>query len=522
MQKTGSFVSTGVTIQGPGADLVELSAQDGRVYTAVVFHPLYREHPALELPSGGLRSFLEVPLVDGLAELVHQDRAQGAFVYQTGKSWALGELSAVLAQRSESGSPRAALELLYGAALTLVEAAESGATAGVLSHGGLNPWRLLLDERAQTLIIGAGLPPVELLTFHEDPKLLPAADTFRYCPPERLMGGREGLSSDLYALALIAFELMTGRPVFDGLVQEIRQQAARGEGSRRLFAFREQVPEGIRQLLSRALRRHPEERHVSGLSFLEETQRLLCGPEAKGPSLQELLARLRPALRRQPVWSDVAVTESVRTEPGARGRALSGPRRPRSADAPPPAMLNPPPPGPDPTLERTYSVELGDRTITARWRGDVLCAEAAAALIGSAVPIPLEVSGQLRGWYRLEQRGRALPGGARLLDVDPAAPLRLRFVPNQGAFADIDIDSFAWRRGRRVQVPVGLAVPVSSLVAALVDALGLPSAAWRLTHGGRALHPSAILADEVLGSPITLRLEVRKEEAQPQASIRRT
>ena len=81
--------------------------------------------------------------------------------------------------------------------------------------------------------------------------------------PERIEQGPEDVSSDLFGLALIGFESMTGRPVYDGLVNDIRQPAARGEGHG-AFWFRDKLPDVVRECLTVALRRDVADRYASG------------------------------------------------------------------------------------------------------------------------------------------------------------------------------------------------------------------------------------------------------------------
>ena len=127
----------------------------------------------------------------------------------------------------ESGGVRAGLELMFACGQILV-GADTGEAEGVYSHGGLTPWRVMLRKDGQVLVVGYLLPQVEILEFHAD--LTGTRGLLPYCPPERMEAAAEDISSDLFGLTLIAFELITGKPVYDGLVDDIRQQAARGEG----------------------------------------------------------------------------------------------------------------------------------------------------------------------------------------------------------------------------------------------------------------------------------------------------
>lgn len=292
MTTIAGMQTTGRQLRGPASDLIELEGGNGLRHTAVSFHPQYRSHNGINDALTVVQGFLETPLVTGLMELVAQDRDHGAFIYPTGQVWSVAETIRLLADNGQTAGIRAGLELMYGCAQVLIEAADAGEREGVYSHGGLTPWRVMLRRDGQVLLIGYALPQVEILQFREDPSALPREDSFRYCPPERMRAEPEDLSSDLFGLALIAFELITGKPVYDGLVNDIRQQAARGEGSRRLYRFRDALPDEVGRLLARAMKPEAQDRFGSGEELLDAIVHCLHSPAAQGPSLMELMERV--------------------------------------------------------------------------------------------------------------------------------------------------------------------------------------------------------------------------------------
>jgi hypothetical protein len=298
MEAIAGFEPTGRSTIGPGADLVEVGDDNGYRHTAVVFHPELRDHPAIGAALDVVLGFLEEPFVTGLLQLVAVDHEQGAFVYPTGQAYSAAEVVRSLADGGGAAGVRAGLELMYAAGEILIEAAEAGESHGVYSHGGLTPWRVMLKPDGQVEILGHALPQVEILQFHADAREVPKEDSFRYCPPERMEARAEDLSADLFALALIAFELMTGKPVYDGLVNDIRTQASRGEGSRRLFRFKDQLPDSVRELLTLCLRARPEDRHPDGPAFLDHVRRVLSTSDAHGPALMDVMARVSTSQRR--------------------------------------------------------------------------------------------------------------------------------------------------------------------------------------------------------------------------------
>ncbi|MSQ00287.1 MAG: hypothetical protein EXR71_00155 [Myxococcales bacterium] len=292
MEQIGGYARTGRQLLGPGSDLVEVQGADGGRFTAVVFHPEYRAHNAINAALHVVYGFLESPMVPGLAELVRHDREQAAFLYNTGQVWSVAEVIRTLSDLGEGGGPRAGVELLLQTGTILVEAAEIGESAGVYSHGGLTPWRVMLDGEGRVNLIGYALPQVEILVFHDEPGRIPREDAFRYCPPERMDARRENFTSDLFGLGLICFELMTGRPVYDGLINEIRTKAARGETSRRLQQFKDALPASVREVLTTTLRPELRDRFGSGQEFIDAVAAVTRDPSLDGPSLRDVMARV--------------------------------------------------------------------------------------------------------------------------------------------------------------------------------------------------------------------------------------
>jgi serine/threonine protein kinase len=298
MSSIAGHTGTGRKLIGPASDLFEVEDAEGLKHTAIVFHDEWRAHPAITDALGVIKGYLESPLVTGLVELTGHAPGDGAFLYPTGKVWSVAEIVQALSDRGERGGIRAGLELMYTAGQILTEGAEAGEPQGVYSHGGLTPRRIMVKGDGQVMVVGYGLPQVEILEYHADRQRIPREDSFRYCPPERLEARPEDVSSDVFGLCLIAFEMMTGKPVYDGLVNDIRQQAARGEGSRRLFRFREVLPDPVRNLLTKALRPEVESRYESGEAFLADVHTLLSDRNVPGPSLMDLMGELQSDQRR--------------------------------------------------------------------------------------------------------------------------------------------------------------------------------------------------------------------------------
>ncbi|RAQ98105.1 hypothetical protein A4R35_21370 [Thermogemmatispora tikiterensis] len=88
--------------------------------------------------------------------------------------------------------------------------------------------------------------------------------------PEQL-GGRATQASDQFALAVIVYTWITGRPPYLGLPEEIAQ-AKLSESFPSLLSLNPQIPVEVEGVIRRALSVYPEDRYPSVLAFAEALQ----------------------------------------------------------------------------------------------------------------------------------------------------------------------------------------------------------------------------------------------------------
>ncbi len=312
---------TGRKIAGPAFDLIEGVADNGLKHLTLVHHPAYLGHACLTDELQAALGFMEQPEIAGVVRLAAYDPGTSAFSYPCGTVWPVAEIVRTFADLGAGAGVKAGLELCYLVAELLTEASQSAGEQGLASHGSISPWTVVLKQDGQPAILGYGLPQVDLRVLREG-GAMPTEDGLRYAPPERLEGADEDLSTDLFALTLVSLELMMGRPVYDGLVDDIRQQASRGEGMRRLYQWRESIPDTVREVLGRALKPDPDTRYRHGADFIYELHDLLGSLDVEGPPLVEAMAKVRALGRRR-----------VRAaEPGESGALSSDDLREIAAD----------------------------------------------------------------------------------------------------------------------------------------------------------------------------------------------
>jgi WD40 repeat protein len=164
--------------------------------------------------------------------------------------------------------------------LPLAEAVEHAHQNHVV-HRDIKPSNILLDDRRR----GAGSPLWPMLTDFGTARLVGPdhsatasgmlIGTVPYMAPEQLSGGNAGPACDIYALGVVLFELLAGRPPFQGSdnADTIRQAISREPPElRRLTAG---VPRDLAAICGRCLEKDPRRRYGSAVDLADDLRRFL-------------------------------------------------------------------------------------------------------------------------------------------------------------------------------------------------------------------------------------------------------
>ncbi len=242
-----------------------------------------------------------------------------------------------LADRIAAGPvpPEEGLRLVAAIAAGLDAAHGAG-----LVHRDVTPANILLDPDGPWLADFGIARRDDATAMTEDGLLIGTAG---YLAPEVIAGRRAGPDADRYALAAVAFAVLTGQPPFTADRTEALLYAHVHRPVPRASALREGLPRDVDAILARGLAKRPEDRPRSGASFAGALAR------AFGPAGDRTVVLARPRRRRRRgrrtlATGLVALTVAV----GAGGLALAvfGPDGSTSAPPAPPA----PAPAPTPTV----------------------------------------------------------------------------------------------------------------------------------------------------------------------------
>ena len=144
------------------------------------------------------------------------------------------------------------------------------------------------------------------------------------------------------------------------------------------------------------------------------------------------------------------------------------------------------------------------RSRTVTLPGNLTAAQGVSWMVGRVVALPMDQSGTLQGWFRLERSGERLDV-ASTLSAAGSGPLELAYVEADTRVVEVQVNA----SGNDVQFsnPMNTAVPIASLVEHLQEWLALPEADWRLVFDGKILPDDWILDD--LKTDGTLNVQLR-------------
>jgi serine/threonine protein kinase len=163
-------------------------------------------------------------------------------------------------------------------------------------HGDIKPDNVLLDEDGNAKLVDFGIAHLATTTVGISSESL--SGSIPYLAPEQLENGRADVRSDIYALGLVTYELLSGKKAFDGenWVAVAAQRLARDPAPLRELC--PELPADLERVVMRSLARDTNQRFESSEEFRQAL--LQVQPGASKPKATRPDASARPVIDRQP------------------------------------------------------------------------------------------------------------------------------------------------------------------------------------------------------------------------------
>ena len=203
--------------------------------------------------------------------------------------------------------------------LRRIASALDAAHARGLIHRDLKPGNILLDQDGYTYLADFGI--VKDTNAEESLTIGQQLGTSLYMSPEQILGEKLDHRSDIYALGVVAFEMLTGRPPFTGNMHTIFQGHLHEEMPR-LYAFATGLPDELDDVLRKAMAKKPQDRYVKASQMAEAFEAALRSPPAYR-QYQSFLAETPEAFEFKPLANEESARSDTKPSPSVADTAAS-------------------------------------------------------------------------------------------------------------------------------------------------------------------------------------------------------
>jgi tetratricopeptide (TPR) repeat protein len=204
-----------------------------------------------------------------------------------------------------------------GYGVQAAEALQHAHEMGII-HRDVKPSNLMVDDRGHLWITDFGLAHLP----QDDPSLTRSGDllgTLRYMSPEQVRGARHEIdaTTDIYALGLTLYELLTLRPAFGAADRQVLLRRILQDEPIPPRRIDPSLPRDLETIVLKAIAKEPRARYSSARALADDLGRFLEDQPilARRPSLAERAARW--SRRHRPVVATAAIVLMLAVAVGA-------------------------------------------------------------------------------------------------------------------------------------------------------------------------------------------------------------